>query len=547
MGVLENIIIIAYLALVGYLGFLGYKKTKSTEDYLLAGRDTHPFIMALSYGATFISTAAIVGFGGVAAWLGNSLLWLTFFNIFIGIFVAFVFLGNPTRKMGYRLDAHTFPEFLGKRYESKFIQIFGAIIILLFMPLYATAVLIGGTHFIALYFHADYHMALLVFSIIITAYVIAGGLKGVMFTDALQGSIMFIAMIILLIVTFNALGGVSEAFAKLDHVWNVTVVEHLSNIGLKELKPGSPDFMMKLSTLWGFEGWNKMPQFLSNGWLFVITTITFGVGIGVLAQPQLIVRFMTVKSKRELNRAVLIGGVFILSMTGIIFIVGSLTNAWYFEFNEGKNALQSAGSIGKVIPHFINTAMPKWFAFIFLFALISAAMSTLSSQFHTMGTAVGRDLIEQISSKKDLNSTLITRGGIILMIIFSVSLAYFFDKQPAIIARSTAIFFALCASIFLPSFLAGLFWKRVTKTGAIASMLTGFVVSAFWLLFVHFKEAKALGVCKALFGTNSLLSGKIIFVDALVIALPLSALVLVIVSLMSKASSKEHLKVCFGD
>jgi SSS family solute:Na+ symporter len=357
---------------------------------------------------------------------------------------------------------------------------------------------------------------------------------------------MFIAMIILLFVTFDALGGVSEAFSKLDSAWTATVVEPLSNVSMKELKPGSPDFMMKLSTLWGFEGWNKMPVFLSNGWLFVVTTIVFGVGIGVLAQPQLIVRFMTVSSKRELNRAVLIGGIFILSMTGIVFIVGSLTNAWYYEFNEGKNALQSAGSIGKVIPHFINTAMPKWFSFIFLFALISAAMSTLSSQFHTMGTAVGRDLIEQIS-KKDMNSMMATRVGIIIMIIISVSMAYMFDKQPAIIARSTAIFFALCASIFLPSFVSGLFWKRVTKSGAIASMLTGFAVSSFWLLFVHFKEAKALGVCKALFGTNSLIGGKVAFVDALVIALPLSAIVLIIVSLMSKPTCSKHLKKCFMD
>lgn len=545
MGAFENIIIILYLALLGYLGFVGYKQTKNTTDYLIAGRNTHPFIMALSYGATFISTAAIVGFGGVAAWLGNSLLWLTFFNIIIGIFVAFVFLGNPTRKMGYRLNAHTFPEFLGKRYDSKFIQLLGGAIILLFMPLYATAVLIGGTHFISLYFTIDYHTALLVFSIIITAYVIAGGLKGVMLTDALQGSIMFIAMIILLFVTFDSLGGVDDAYAKLALSWEKTVIEPLSSVGLKELKPGSADFMMKLSTLWGFEGWNAMPKFLSNGWLFVITTITLGVGIGVLAQPQLIVRFMTVKSKQELNRAVLIGGLFILSMTGIIFIVGSLTNAWYFEFNGGKNALQSAGSIGKVIPHFINVAMPKWFSFIFLFALISAAMSTLSSQFHTMGTAVGRDLFEQF--KKGGNSMMITRVGIIIMISFSVLLAYYFDKQPAIIARSTAIFFALCASVFLPSFIGGLFWKRMTRTGAISSMIVGLLTSSFWLTFVHFKEAKALGIAKALTGSHSILSGKIIFVDALIIALPLSIITAIVVSLMTKPMSEKHIEKCFHD
>ncbi|MBE0495198.1 MAG: sodium:solute symporter family protein [Campylobacterales bacterium] len=533
MGMIENVVIIAYLAIVGYLGFLGFKKTKNTTDYLLAGRDTHPFVMALSYGATFISTAAIVGFGGVAAWLGSSLLWLTFFNIFVGIFIAFVFLGNPTRKMGIRLGAHTFPELLGKRFDSKFIQVFGGVLILLFMPLYASAVLIGGTHFIAAYFQADYHLSLLVFSIIITGYVIAGGLKGVMFTDALQGVIMFVAMVLLAIFTLDSLGGLNEAYEKLGVVWEATVAP-LSDVSMKELKPGSADFMMKLSMLWGFKGWASMPDFLSQGWLFVITSITLGVGIGVLAQPQLVVRFMTVRSKQELNRAVLIGGVFIFAMTGIIFIIGALSNAWFYEFNEGKNALQSAGGVNQVIPYFINTAMPKWFAFIFLFALISAAMSTLSSQFHTMGTAVGRDVYEQVFRKEGKSSMLVTRTGVVVMIVFAVVLSYLFDDQPAIIARSTAIFFALCASIFLPTYVGGLFWKRMTKEGAIASMLAGLVVSSFWLVFVHFNEAKHLGIAKALFGVDSLLSGKIIFVDALVVALPISAVVAVVVSLMTK-------------
>jgi SSS family solute:Na+ symporter len=546
MSILENVIVIVYLALLGYLGFVGYKQTKNSADYLIAGGNTHPFVMALSYGATFISTAAIVGFGGVAAWLGNSLLWLTFCNIFVGVFIAFVFLGNPTRKMGIRLNAHTFPELLGRRFNSKFIQIFGGVLIAFFMPLYASAVLIGGTQFLVAYFHTDYHMALLVFSIIITGYVLAGGLKGVMLTDALQGVIMFVAMIFLLVMVASSVGGLDAGFTKLESVWNQTVAT-LQGVSLKDLKPGSPDFMMKLSLNWGFQGWTKMPTFLSEGWLFVITTITMGVGIGVLAQPQLVVRFMTVKSKNELNRAVLIGGVFIIAMTGIVFIVGSLSNVWYFEFNEGKNALQSAGGVGKVIPHFINLAMPKWFAFIFLFALISAAMSTLSSQFHTMGTAIGRDVFEQIIGKHTHNSMLITRVGVIVMIVISVVLAYVFDKQPAIIARSTSIFFALCASIFLPTYFGGLFWRRMTKKGAIASMIVGTIVTTFWLLFVHFQEAKELGICKMLFGANSLLSGKIIFVDAMIVALPLSALTAVVVSLMSQPENEALVKKCFED
>src|SRR6185369_17013717 len=129
VSLIETIIVLVYLFVTAYLGWLGYRGTKTASDYLVAGRKAHPFVMALSYGATFISTSAIVGFGGVAGLFGMSLLWLTFCNIFIGIFIAFVFLGAPTRRIGHRLDAHTFPEWLGRRYQSRFIQAFAGLVI----------------------------------------------------------------------------------------------------------------------------------------------------------------------------------------------------------------------------------------------------------------------------------------------------------------------------------------------------------------------------------------------------------------------------------
>src|SRR6056297_2910866 len=139
VGLSEIFIVLAYLFITFWLGWLGYKKTATASDYLIAGRTVHPFVMAMSYGATFISTSAIVGFGGVAGMFGMSLLWLTFLTVFIGIFIAFVCLGGPTRKMGHKLGAHTFPELLGRRYSSKFIQVFSGLIIFIFIPLYAAA------------------------------------------------------------------------------------------------------------------------------------------------------------------------------------------------------------------------------------------------------------------------------------------------------------------------------------------------------------------------------------------------------------------------
>ena len=122
-----SIVVLIYLLITVYVGYIAWRRTKSADDYMVAGRATHPFIMAMSYGATFISTAAIVGFGGTAGIYGMGLLWLTFLNILVGIFIAFVLFGKRTRKMGHNLGALTFPEFLSKRFDSKFIQYFSGI------------------------------------------------------------------------------------------------------------------------------------------------------------------------------------------------------------------------------------------------------------------------------------------------------------------------------------------------------------------------------------------------------------------------------------
>ena len=160
------IVFIIYIFALVFVGYYAYKKTNSSEDFMIAGKDTHPFIMAMSYGATFISTAAIVGFGGVAGQYGMSVLWLAFLNIIIGVFIAFVFLGKRTRRMGHALGSLTFPEFLGKRFDSKFIQYASGLIIFCAMPIYAAVVLIGAARFLESSLLIDFSIALLILSII---------------------------------------------------------------------------------------------------------------------------------------------------------------------------------------------------------------------------------------------------------------------------------------------------------------------------------------------------------------------------------------------
>ncbi|MCF6357865.1 MAG: sodium:solute symporter family protein [Draconibacterium sp.] len=516
-------IVVIYLLAITYLGYLGYKKTKTARDYLLAGRDIHPFVMAMSYGATFISTSAIIGFGGVAAIYGMGLIWLTVLNILVGVFIAFIFFGRITRKMGHNLDAHTFPEFLGNRFQSKRIQIISGAVIFIAMPLYAAVVLIGGARFIESIFEIDFSIALTFFSLIIAAYVIAGGLKGVMYTDALQGSIMFLSLFFLLIYSYINLGGVTAAHEGLTNMANL-VPESLSAKG--------------------HIGWTAFPKINSAWWWVLVTNIILGVGIGVLAQPQLIVRFMTVKSNRELNRAVIIGGVFIFVATGFIFTVGALSNLFFFN-ESGELAIQVAkGNIDLIIPGYIRAAMPEWFVYIFMLALLSAGMSTLSSQFHTMGTSIGRDFIENLFPKKKINSMLISKIGIIIAIGVSIIIGY--QLPGSIIARGTAIFFGISAATFLPVYFAALYWKRATKKAATWSIVSGIAASAFALTFLHVKESAPLGICDAIFGQPTLATKfPWMIIDPILIAMPISIIVLVVITFFTKKISEEHLGKCY--
>ncbi|MGC9516614.1 MAG: sodium:solute symporter family protein [Methanomicrobiales archaeon] len=520
-----SIVIIFYLVLIGYVGYLAWKRTKTSEDFMVAGRKTHPYIMALSYGATFISTAAIVGFGGVAGVYGLGLLWLTFLNIFVGIFIAFVFFGKRTRKIGHNLNALTFPEFLSRRFDSKFIQYFSGLVIFFGMPLYASAVLIGISRFIETTLNLDYNIALFGMALIILVYVVFGGIRGVMYTDAVQGTIMFFGMLFLLIATYVLLGGVENANQALTNMANLVPATAAAT---------------------GSTGWTTMPTLGSPFWWTLISTLVLGVGIGVLAQPQLAVRFMTVKSNRELNRAVLVGGIFILVMTGTAFIVGALSNVYFLQ-NGGQIAIQAAGgNIDKIIPLFITLAMPAWFAYLFMVTLLSAAMSTMSSQFHVQGTSIGRDVYETIFKKKGEkgSSVWIARGGIVAAVILAIVLA--FISPPGVVAQATAIFFGLCAAAFLSMYICALFWKKATKAGAISGLVVGTFFSLFWLVFVHKKEAEALGIAKMILGRDVLITAMPWpVVDPIVVALPLAFVITIVVSLLTQPPKKEHIDKVF--
>lgn len=516
-----------YTVIIAFCGYLGYRHTRDAKDYLIAGSSINPALMALSYGSTFISTSAIVGFGGAAGMYGMSLLWLTACNIIFGIFVAFVFFGKRTKILGTNLGAQTFPELMAKRFDSKFIQNYSAVLIAVSMPIYAAAVMIGGARFLEQAININYAVALIIFAILVGVYVFYGGLKGIIYTDAVQASIMFVGMVFLIVATYTTLGGITEAHRRL------TDMAHLVPESLAAQ---------------GHTGWTSMPVFGSEIWLYVMTTLVLGVGIGVLAQPHLAVRFMTLKGTADVNRAVIVGSIFILSMTGVAFVVGALSNAYFYE-KYGKISLSmvtdpatGAPNIDKIIPLFIAEALPEWFAYLFMLCLLSAAMSTLSGQFHVIGTSI-RDLLQRRDGTNQAGTTTFTRLGVLVGLI--VTLVLGFKLPGSIIAIATAMFFGLCASAFLPMYIAALYWPRASKAGVIAGMVTGSAIFILSVLFVHQKEAVIFGVSQLLFGKPYLFGFPWNIIDPMVLSLPVGFVVTVLVSLVTAPLSEKHLEKCF--
>lgn len=502
-------ITLVYLGMVILLGYIGYRQTKGSDDFLVAGRKINPVVLALSYGATFISTSAIVGFGGISAQLGMGLVWLTVLCIGVGVLVAFVLFGKRTRMLGHATGALTYPDLLGKCYNSPFIRKISAVIIIVSMPIYTAAILIGGARFIETTLSIPYDTALLAFAAVVALYVVLGGLIAVMYTDALQGAIMFVGMTVLLLLTYVYLGGIEAANGALD-----------------SLAPLVPESLAAA----GMTGWASMPTFLSPIWLTMITTMVLGVGIGVLAQPQLAVRFMTVKDDRSIHRAVMVGGPFVLMMTGVAFTVGPLTNVWFMQ-NGGTLAVDAAGgNVDSVIPFYINSAMPDLFIIIFMLALLAAAMSTLSSLFHTMGTTIGYDLNPLVKNGRPSMTAI--QIGTLVMIVASTVVAYALPAN--IIARATVIFMGLCAASFIPAFAHALYAKKPSVMAAKVSITTGALAWFLWTAFVHVKESAVLGISDALFGVSSVLPMPWGVVNPIVIALPVSAVTLIVVLVIKK-------------
>ncbi|EKO4605785.1 sodium/proline symporter PutP [Campylobacter coli] len=432
------IMFVAYAALMLYIGFYFYRQNKNTEDYFLGGRSLGPVVSALSAGASDMSGWLLMGLPGAlyASGLIESYIAI---GLSIGALLNWSFVAKRLRiYTSVIANSITIPDYFETRFDDDkhILRIVCAIVILIFFTFYVSSGLVGGAKLFEATFGIRYEYALTTGTLIIVAYTFLGGYKAVCWTDLLQGLLMMGALIVVPAVMLYHLGGFGEAMAVIE-----------------EIKP------------------NALSMGEGIGALSIVSALAWG--LGYFGQPHILVRFMSIRSTKDIPAATFVGiSWMVISLIGACFI-GLLGIAYVHKF---ELTLQDPEKIFIVMSQLLFN---PWIAGILLSAILAAIMSTASSQLLVSSSTIAEDFYKRIFNKEASNKTVMNLGRIGVLLVALVAFVISTDKESSvlsIVAYAWAGFGASFGSVMLFS----LFWSRMTRIGAILGMITGVVMVVLW-------------------------------------------------------------------
>jgi len=422
------------------IGVYAYKKsTDSLSDYMLGDRGLGPAVTALSAGAADMSGWMLMGLPGAMYSTGVSSVWLAV-GLSIGAYLNYLLLAPRLRVFTEVADnSITIPNFFEKRFQdtSRILRIVSAIVIIIFFTLYCSAGMVSGGTLFKSAFGIDYKIGLFVTAGVVIAYTLFGGFLAVSLTDFVQGLIMFIALILVPLVAFTNIGGITPAFNEIHHI-----NPKLLNV------------------------------FTGTSVIGIISLLAWG--LGYFGQPHIIVRFMAISSVKELKPARRIG------MSWMIFsIVGAmltgLTGIAYISVNH--LTLKDPETI---FIYFSKVLFNPLITGFLLSAILAAIMSTISSQLLVTSSALTEDLYRVFGKRNATEKELVRVGRLAVFIVAIIALLLSLTPSDTIL-NLVGNAWAGFGSAFGPAILLSLFWKRMTRWGALAGMIVGAITVILWI------------------------------------------------------------------
>ncbi len=427
---------IIYLIVMMSIGLFFYFLTRNLSDYILGGRKLRPSVAALSAGPSDMSGWLLLGLPGALYAGGMSNIWIAI-GLSVGAYLNWQFVAKRLRRFTEMAnDSITLPDYLENRFQdqTKVLRVISAIVILVFFTIYVSSGLVGGAILFEDTFGLNYQLALWVGTLVIVAYTFLGGFLAVSLTDFIQGTLMFLALLLVPMVVISVSGS-----------WSSMVSETAA---------------VDESHLNAFSGMT---------FLGIVSLLAWG--LGYFGQPHILARFMAIRSTRDVPVARLVGMTWmVLALFGAIFT--GFAGIAYFADAPLENS-------ETVFIALTQALFNPWVAGVLLAAILSAIMSTVDSQLLVCSSAIAEDFYRQILRKEARPQELVWIGrvSVVILALIAASMASNPDSK---VLDLVAYAWGGFGAAFGPIVILSLFWKRLTRNGVLAGMIVGAVTVIVW-------------------------------------------------------------------
>ena len=459
-------VLVLYLGIMAFIGWYAGRKTNNIGDFFVLSGKAGVVVSGIPYFSTQFSMGTFLGTPGTIYGVGYAGMAISVPGAVFCMILPALLIGRKLITLGHKYGFLTMADYLTDRYHSKNMSGVLGVMMLFFLVPMMGAQIIGAGVIVHVFTGLPEWVGVVGMGIIVILYCMTGGMKGAMMTDVIQGSLMIATAVVTFIVSIVMGGG----FSNINHTLQSMNEAYL--------------------TFPGANGYMPWTYYISNIVLWSFFT---------MGQPHLFTKFFAMKDHKTMFKAILLG------------TAGMFFSATLIEW-AGVNGIASIQNIEKadqIIPMILQRGMNPFLASIFIAGIVAAGMSTIDGILVTTTGAVTRDIYQKIINKNATDEAVMSLSKVVTVIIGIVVIC-FGVFQPGSIFEINLFAFSGMA-IFVVPILFGIYWKKATAKGAIASVIVG-IISL--LLFTLNPSVKALAMgFHALFPTTIIASIVMIVVS----------------------------------
>ena len=459
-------VLVLYLGIMAFIGWYAGRKTNNIGDFFVLSGKAGVLVSGIAYFSTQFSMGTFLGTPGTIYGVGYAGMAISVPGAVFCMILPALLIGRKLITLGHKYGFLTMADYLTDRYHSKKMSGVLGVMMLFFLVPMMGAQIIGAGVIVHVFTGLPEWVGVVGMGIIVILYCMTGGMKGAMMTDVIQGSLMIATAVVTFIVSIVMGGG----FSNINHTLQSMNEAYL--------------------TFPGANGYMPWTYYVSNIVLWSFFT---------MGQPHLFTKFFAMKDHKTMFKAILLG------------TAGMFFSATLIEW-AGVNGIASIQNIEKadqIIPMILQRGMNPFLASIFIAGIVAAGMSTIDGILVTTTGAVTRDIYQKIINKDATDENVMKLSKVVTVII-GIIVICFGVFQPGSIFEINLFAFSGMA-IFVVPILFGIYWKKATAKGAIASVIVG-IISL--LLFTLNPSVKALAMgFHALFPTTIIASIVMIVVS----------------------------------